>query len=148
MFKHHVAESWFRSANFWQLHSETCENATDKRHAQAMTASPISCCSARHARARLACCCCCTSSKLPILASRPLRRLLHQPRGWKSSLAALRIHRPRRSCRSSVVYAVVSTASCSAGSGVSFLFAASTLYCVPLFALVSKHRCCCNRYFA
>lgn len=127
--------------------SKLCENATAKSNAQVMTASPISCRNVELAWA-LPARCFCTSSKLPVQASRPWRHLLQQAKARNSPGSTHHTHRPIRSRRSSAVYAVVSTAAASANSGVSLLFAASTLYCIPLFALVSTQKCCCNSYLA
>lgn len=105
-----------------------------------MIASLTNCCDAVHVpkhRVRH----CNTLLTASALYSHGLRQ--RQPSSWVLKIQA---RRPNRDCtqRAAQVIAFVGTGSASAGSGVSFLFAASTSYCIPLYALVSTSKCCCN----
>ncbi|KAL3137037.1 hypothetical protein ABBQ32_006624 [Trebouxia sp. C0010 RCD-2024] len=76
---------------------------------------------------------CCPFPDAPALYTQFLRH--RQSSSWVLRVESRRLH---RSCisRAAQATAFVSATSASLGSGVSFLFAASTLYCVPLYALM------------
>ena len=130
---------WFQSVlrNLCScLTGRDCASLRDGTHACHMVASHSTCCTTTHGCSQSAPC------RRAVQRISAGKRVHHR---WSSALSwrLRRIHSQRlqslQQCRPSFTthaHAAVSAGSAAASSGVSFAFAASTLYCVPFFVLV------------
>ena len=131
--------SWFRSVKYGSIacyRIQLARFAVDSIDEKAMTAILRSYCNLAYVSSRPILC----NSALPLAPGLHTKRSRqHQQCCWVVKAQARRLNRLRKP-RAAQAHAFAGATSASAGSGVSLLFAASTLYCIPFYALVSSSK--------
>ena len=136
-------ESMVSERHVWEhrlLSPQSARFAVDSTDEKAMKAILRSCCEVSHVSTRPVLCSS-SPSLAPGLHTKRLRQ--HRHCCWVLKARAQRIHRLYEP-RAAQANAFAGASSASASSGVSLLFAASTLYCIPFYALVSTIKVCCH----